>query len=160
MSKLLILFGLYIVLLTSCYTTSPSYFPKEVTTYVYDFRDYTAKGFLFTPENYDSDYKSIGEIQLVIEPEVWAGKHPTDRSPTKEYYAKPGQFYDDQTNKDSWSYIPINPKEILDSLYSIATNLGADAIINLRISKFKVEFPLTYAWGLKVYGFAIKRIWE
>ncbi len=96
MSKLIILITLSTILLTSCYT-SPPYFPKEVKTYIYDFRDYTEKGFLFTPENYNYNYKSVGEIQLLIEPEVWYGKHPTDSTPTNENYYKPGQLYDAQT---------------------------------------------------------------
>jgi uncharacterized protein YbjQ (UPF0145 family) len=131
--------------LLSCSTTSNT--SKQVITYVYDFRKYTDEGFLFTTEKYLGDYESIGLISVEIIPELRR----------REGYFAPGQTYAGSSNS-FWYYIPISPQEVLDSLYSKAKGMGADAVINLDVDYVDVivsgniSVPATQA-----SGFAIKR---
>ena len=60
--------SLFLLVLFSCTTTKQTHYPKQIFFFGFDFRPFTEKGFLFTPENYDFEYKSIGLITCVITP--------------------------------------------------------------------------------------------
>ena len=116
---------------------------KLTLYYQYDFTDYTKKGFLITPESYTGQYESIALITVEIFPEV--------RKKTLE---------DDPQNKKFANYIlgDISTKEVIDSLYTRAVKMGADAIIN-----FNTNHDLHYTnaslrvSGISASGYAIKR---
>jgi hypothetical protein len=113
--------------------------------YVYDFRKYTDEGFLFTTEKYLGDYESVGLISIEIIPEL---------KKTEGYFA-PGQTYG---GISLWNYIPVRTQEVLDSVYSKAKNMGADAVINLDVELYNVFlYSNTYVPAIRVSGFAIKR---
>jgi hypothetical protein len=116
-------------------------FDKETNVYALDFRPYSEKGFLFTTESYSGEYNAIGLFSITQTPEM---KIKTQKNYMSETFTKEAGT--------------ISFDETLDSLYSVAVNWGADAIINL-----KIDFSETYKNGELVdentiRGFAIKRI--
>jgi len=132
-------------LLISC---SPSTFEKQVITYVYDFTKYTNKGFLFTPDPYSGEYLSIGLLEVEIYPqtEKVQSKVKSNQYGTKDY-----------GEASKWVYYPINTEEVLDSLYNLATKMGANAIVRLKIEDFIVSYGIINSYGKRASGFAIKR---
>ena len=65
--RIVVISYLLILLLTNC---TPSKFEKQIITYVFDFTKYTDKRFLFTPEQYNGDYLSIGILEIEIYPQT------------------------------------------------------------------------------------------
>ncbi len=132
----------------NCSTSSK--IDKYVITYVYDFTKYTHKGFLFTAETYRGDYESIG----LLEVEIYPG---SEKKPLSEEKKSKQYGTSDYGKSEERIYWPIKTEELLDSLYNLAINMGADAIINLSINDFQVNYGITYAYGRRASGFAIKR---
>ena len=122
---------------------------KRVYVYGYDFTKYTAVGFLFTPEKYLGEYESIGMLVVEIYPEIKKEKKTSMQYGTSDYDKPQG-----------WHYYPISTGEALDSLYSIATKMGADAVVNLVIEDAEEKWGVlndSTIPGKKVSGFAVKR---
>jgi len=130
-----------LLFLIGCGTTIKHY-DKEINVYGYDFSKYSKQGFLFTPEKYLGEYESVGILSVEIVPEANYG-YPDEGK-------KKGEF-------PRWFYSPISATELLDSLYFIATGMGADAVVNLIIEDFKTEKSSIYIPSLRASGFAIKR---
>ena len=143
--KLVILLFIPFILFSYLSCTQITHLPKQVSVTTFDFTKYNTVGFLFTTESYLGDYESIGLLDIEILPEL-------RRIPGA--YPSPGQFY---TADMMWEYVPVNPKEILDSLYSKATMMGADAIIKLTFQKTDLAYKNITAPGYRARGFAIKR---
>ena len=120
---------------------------KKVYVYGYNFSDYTAKGFLFTPEQYLGEYESIGILQIEIYPEIAKSKEKSNQYGTSSY------------NEPEWTYTPVQTKEVLDSLYNIGKRMGADAVVRLEINDVAKERSgfMTPIPGKRASGFAIKR---
>ena len=110
---------------------------KEIFVSGYSFLKYSEMNFLFTPEQYLEDYESVGLIQVEIFPEVKKGWVTFKYQP--------------------YNIERITPEEVLDSLYYVATKMGADAVVRLNIeSMIKSHYDLLLL-GIRAYGFAIKR---
>lgn len=104
-----------------------------------DFRDYTKKGFFFITEKYEGAYEPVGMVEVLILPEIVKNPEAKDKFSV-------------------WKEIPVSYSEVIDSLYQLSTRMGADAVMNLRLSVGD-----SYNWNEKYYGpkasgFAIKRI--
>ena len=150
------LFIVIMTLLTSCLSTLEVVYKKEFLSGI-DFRKYTEKGFLFTPEKYKGEYESIGLISYEILP---GAKYKTIRKVLYPDYSHNGtrsHFY--KTKK--WDVENIIFQDVLDSLFLKCKELGADAFVNfekeiIRKSYINVKNPITII-GYKISGFAIKR---
>ncbi len=145
--KIFLLFFNVFMLMFFLSCSNVSKFEKTTYYYIYDFTKYSERGFLITPEKWIGDYKSIGIIEIEFWPEV---------SRTK-LNLKPGQFYD-RGISNRWVYTPINTEEIIESLYKTAIDMGADAIMNFKLSEFIADYGTVTAPGKRVSGFAIKRL--
>lgn len=112
---------------------------KETRIFAIDFRPYTASGFLFTTETYKGEYESIAILSTTIFPEVIEVKDKKAMKGTK------------------LSYNLIEVKEVIDSVYSMAKNMGADAVMRFEAKPVQKVFTELIIQGVEVNGFAIKR---
>ena len=146
-NKMKIIFPLFIIFILFFHLgcSQITHLPKQVNVTCFDFTKYNNEGFLFTTESYLGDYESIGLLNVEILPELRR---------ISGVYPSPGQFY---TPDIIWEYVPVNPKEILNTLYSKATRMGADAVIKLTFQKTDLAYKNITAPGYRASGFAIKR---
>lgn len=116
---------------------------KEMDKLVYysswDFSYYSMQGFLFTPESYLFDYESIGLIRVSIFPEVKFNKDAVS-----DYDKKYAQG-------------EIETAEVIDSMYYMAKDMGANAIINFKVEDISYVNGPMIVKGKLAQGFAIKR---
>jgi len=122
--------------------------PRESSFFGIDFSKYTKAGFLITPEKYNGEYESIGIVNYVLVP----GAELKTIKMSKE-----GQTYPQKI----WVKEQTTLGQGLDSLYSIATKMGANGIMNFKV----ISADRTYGSingavnlsGYEISGFAIKR---
>jgi len=136
--KNIIAIHLFSILIIGCRSNE---FSKDTLTYAIDFRSYTEKGFLFTPESYNNEYEAIGLLSVEQTPGMEIKKKKSYMSTS--YKKVIGR---------------INLSEVIDSLYSLATEWGANAIINFSIDDDYVMKNNEQVIRLKVSGFAIRRL--
>ncbi len=132
MKKILILFTFF--LLVSC--SQLTYIKETQELSAIDFREYSKKGFLITPEMYNGKYSSVGVIHYKVTP--------------KAVYSNM-----------RWIVDTLHIQSVLDGVYEICNKMGADALVN-----FKASFEGTYysgisnpinLIGIEISGLAIKR---
>lgn len=124
-------------LLLFSYCSAPKETQKFSVYRSYDFTPYSAKGFLFTPEKYTGTYESVGIISVEVYPEI--KKNPRE--------------------SDFENYIAgsVTTNEVIDSLYYMSIEMGADALINFYAEKFDALVGGIWVKGIAAGGFAIKR---
>jgi hypothetical protein len=122
--------------------------PKQSFVYGYDFTKYSANGFLFTPESYNGEYDAIGLIEVEIYPEVTKDK-PRDSNKWDTW---------NRPNLPDWYISRVSGEEVLDSLYKVTKSMGADAVVNLKVTETEPmsNGEVTFK-GVRASGFAIKR---
>ena len=133
--------------LTAC-STGPEVFEETMVVRGYDFTKYTDEGFLITPEKYQGRYQSIATLSVTLWPRM-------EKREVKVNVDNPSP----NTTKEEWRVTdPVSTEEVIDSLYTRAQSLGADAIIN-----FQTELPTEdledgpMRIGVRARGFAIDR---
>lgn len=134
-----------ILILCGC-TMPPTKVPEEFQFKTIPFTKYTEKGFLFTPNNYEKDYESIGIIDATLYPEANLRSIKT---------GSPIGYI-------SWKKKDINFEKALDSLYESCVEMGADALIQMKFdivskTKFKTTSKPLKIVGINIKGYAIKR---
>ena len=148
MKRIIVLFS-FMLLLSSC---SNSYNIERFTeVFGFNFTKYSNEGFLITPEGYNEEYESLGLIQLRLYPAVKRSLPAGDYDNYVKVSIGGNAHYIERITADM----------LLDSLYTEAKALGADAIINFKHTVLD-ETPLTknYPKGIQVNsvsGLAIKR---
>ncbi len=141
MKKIAILFCL---LLTGCQVT---HIPRTSTSFIIDFAKYSNSGFLFTPDGYSGKFKTIAQISVTIYPAAY--QLPSVAAGT----AKPPKGY---YQVDNYAVEKLDPAYIVDSVYTMAKNMGADCIMNFSIhTVWTKSSPILT--GYEVSGFAVKR---
>lgn len=151
--------SLLLLILISCTTTKQTHYPKQIFFFGFDFRPFTEKGFLFTPEKYVSPYESIGLITCVITPEEKLVPPITEE---QEKLAKIEDIYYGRTQDIIWITENIEPEEVLQTIYDECIKMGADALVNFKYDT--IELPSRnsiFEYETKFYivsGFAIKRL--
>ena len=125
---------LVLILLFGC---APYIISPESSYFAIDFTKYSKEGFLFTTEKYLGDYESIGLVEYVLVP----GARKSDL----------GYQVDD-----------IRLSQAIDSLYYLAKDMGADAIVNFDAKSIQREYSFFSEGriilnGYELGGFAIKR---
>lgn len=148
--RLLCLLTVVIIAISSCATTSD--IDGGIHYSAYDFRDYTEKGFLLTPETYRGNYESIGMIRVDFIPNIQSartgqqGQRPAPRD-GHDVVSIGTQFY----------YVEKpNHQEIIDEIYNMVVEMGANAIINFRLDSEPIGGH-SQILRVIVNGFAIKR---
>jgi hypothetical protein len=123
-----------------------------------DFRKYSDKGFLITPEKYSGDYHAIGIIDFIKMPgAVYVKRTKLDENnkPVTPEFGHPAEV------EKNWVPENINMDAVLEELYKQCVALGADAIVNFNVESNSVLHggitnPVTIE-GVRITGFAIKR---
>ena len=152
-----ILMAASLTLLSACQSSKiqpETYLRPETVVTGFDFTRYTNQGFMFTPEEYNGTYQSIGMVRV----ELWPEAQRT------EIMESTGE-----TDYGPWEEEPGRVQSAIDSLYNVATDMGADAVVRFnaqRISEEVITGPPavggaraeTYVRsGVEVSGFAIDR---
>ena len=155
--KKLIVILLSVILLISC-TTLKQINNIQPSKYLYgiDFSPFTAKNFLITPEKYLDSYESIGLINYESFP--GATYEFVKSIPTQETKINGEKVYNDIYE---WKTDRINIDSMINEVYNICVEMGADAIVNFEIKTITepylyIKNPITIT-GYKINGFAIKR---
>lgn len=123
-----------------------------------DFRKYSDKGFLITPEKYSGEYHAVGMIDFIKMPgAVYVKRTRLDdnNKPVTPEFGHPAEI------DKNWVPENINMDAVLEDLYKQCVALGADAIINFNLETNSVLHggitnPVTIE-GVRITGFAIKR---
>lgn len=129
-------------------TTSQNLINSHADVYIIDYRPYTSKGFLFTPEKYLGEYESIGQIDISFFPEAL-------RIDPVTYGA-----YDSKKNylQGTWLIQKLDVDSLVNEVYKYAKDMGSDAVINFKVGStskiMDIDLDLP---GLSFTGFAIKR---
>jgi len=150
--KRIILFFVFCILLSSC-AVNRTHIPKEFFVSGFDFTKYTDKGFLITPYEYNGVYKSIGIIQINIAPEANLIENGSG------YTTKDGQ----KIMRLEWEIEKVSVMEAIDSMYTVAIKMGADAIVSLEVGndvkmyEQGTKHPVAIV-GNVINGYAIKRV--
>lgn len=144
------LFIISVILFYSCNPVIEKDLSKKVYTYGYYFRDYSVKGFLFSPDNYYGKYESIALLVVEIYPQIFKSGGNGGNNYGTDSYGVPAE----------WRYLKVSPREVLDSLYNLAKGYGADAVVKLEINSVTElrEGFLSPIPGVSASGFAIKRL--
>jgi uncharacterized protein YbjQ (UPF0145 family) len=122
----------------------------------YDFRKYTEEGFLFTPNAYSDDYKSIALINILFVPEIDNIQGNPFNKPIENSERRVIWYYSD------YYYVEeSNPKIMVQNIYELAKDLGGDAVTNFKISTHYLSNGKNGEYEietLKVTGFVIDRM--
>lgn len=158
--KRIAVFALALVIMASCTVQM-----KEITKIQgytimnkIDFRKYSDKGFLITPEKYSGEYHAVGMIDFIKMPgAVYVKRTRLDdnNKPVTPEFGHPAEI------DKNWVPENINMDAVLEDLYKQCVALGADAIINFNLETNSVLHggitnPVTIE-GVRITGFAIKR---
>ncbi|WP_299577509.1 hypothetical protein [uncultured Sunxiuqinia sp.] len=144
-------FVLLVIALFGCKTLDINMIPRTEQFSGIDFRPYTQKGFLITPEKYQGEYESIGIVSYLIFPE-------STREGIKEEGTMP---YQHATIRFKWNTEEINVQNALEGMYKECLNMGADALVNFDVALeeelISSVSPPVMRKGYRVTGFAIRR---
>jgi len=112
-----------LALLASC-SARITYIPERSTFYGLDFTRFSDKGFLITPEKYLNEYQSVGLITYTYLPEA-------------NYVATGRIEYEGGGTSLTKAWIFNNKMNVnsgLDTLYIFCKNMGADALMNFKVT--------------------------
>jgi len=121
---------------------------KEFIVYGFDFTKYANQGFLFTPlEIVDRPYEGRGLVRI----EGWPKVHLLTTlvpAPNGSGLVEQKKFTPEK----------MDPSELINEAYEYAKSIGADAIIQFKITSKTGNRGNINVDGLELYGFAIKRL--
>ncbi|MTI88644.1 MAG: hypothetical protein FH748_11820 [Balneolaceae bacterium] len=151
-----------LLLITGCASTTNLSQSGGYSYYGIDFREYTEKGFQFTPEKPSGSYESIGIVEVTFEPEV--------REVSITTYNTKGELGilkgKDKTFVVQKAFLPSGVKyyavekididKSIKEVYKLANEWGANAIVNFSIST-NTSTNYIIKESVSVNGFAIKK---
>ena len=164
--SILCLIVLLSMFLSNCGSTNVVPMNESFVTISYDFREYTEKGFMFTPEKYLGEYESIGLIEVLYIPEFKDG-HSDDIG---AHVLVDGRIYlydkqdeymiyaDPHTQFKLWFVSRPNTTQLIREAFESADEMGANAITNFRIIPTFYDNNKLEVSTVKLSGFAIRRI--
>lgn len=124
--------------------------PQESHYYGVDFTKYTERGFLITPEKFLDEYESVGTVRYIL-------------IPSANYVTINRSVHSDGSvaERKQWVSRRVTLAQGLDSLYTMARSMGANAIINFEAKEATRSYPslvnpITLS-GYELSGFAIRR---
>ena len=123
-----------------------------------DFSEYSAKGFLFTPNVYTADYESIGVVSISFYPE--ANLEVTTNIRTVGM----GRSVSKVSKRWVVGHTP-ETSHFIDIMYKKCAAMGADALTQIEITyptktytSADARTPTAVVSGIELSGFAIKRL--
>jgi hypothetical protein len=117
---------LAVVLLMSCTTTK--FASKQV--YMLDFRPYTEKGFLMSTTNVGVSYTGLAEINVVCKSGYVYAENKSFNDTWQDVYSdSKAMTVNKNTARKYWT-----TDEVLEQLYNEAKAVGANGLINIRIT--------------------------
>ena len=133
-----------ILIIGGCAATGPDSNVVQRRTVVtgFDFSDYAEDGFLITPESYNGEYQSIGIVRVTL----WPGAR---KQPSRQTAAG--------RSLGEWFVENIDPSQAIDSLYTVAKGMGADAVVKFNIEYVYEDNGRLRLQGYEASGFAIRR---
>lgn len=139
-----------VLLLSGCGYRHYKVEAQEDTSIIYLFQ-FANEGFLVTPNEYRGEYLSLGMITIERYPEARF---------SRAILSSPGR--EAQQHGWYWFSEEIQGTEAVEKAYQIARDLGADALVNVKIERMikKVigdHTTLGQIEGLKLTALAIKR---
>ena len=152
--KKILLIPLLLILFATC-AEPPDLIQEKFIVTGYDFTKYSDKGFLFTPNEYNGEYQSMGLIQLTYMPEA---KLVTVYVSSLNSEGKPITI-----KKKKWKIDPLNVDKVIEDIYNLCMTMGANALTQMDIEPYSENHaqgttkPITIT-GIKISGFAIKRL--
>ena len=149
------------MLMFSCKVIELSHIPQKEIIKGIDFRKYTEKGFLITPEKYNGEYESIGIINYLIMPEANRKIQEVVIPTTKSKWEDSDYIYRRSEGIFKWVIKEVDVQIALDGIYKQCIEIGADALVNFSAVSENEEYlytnpPLSLK-GIRITGFAIKR---
>lgn len=148
--KKILFISLITLLLSSCATLKPPYSRFSNTV---DFSEYTRKGFFITESNSVSfNYNPLGSLTSVVQ----GGYEVLGR----EAISSNDEVYGVNAKVTYGEFIPASIDDALDELYNSARELGANGIINFKLTYYPSEYEknvLVRHSSYVVSGMAIKR---
>jgi hypothetical protein len=138
MRKISVIVGLSIlgIFFISC-APKVNFIESSTVTAGFDFRPYTAKGFLITPYQHLGEYESIGMLSVTI----WAEGM--------------------RNIEDKFVFKPLDTRDAIDSLYMVAVEMGADALVSFEVTSVTADWPsggtVIKQPGIRASGYAILR---
>ncbi len=136
---------LFVLFLFAIGCSGPSELSRSVVVTGIDFRPYTEKGFLITPEKYTGEYQSIGMIRIDVQPAT-----------KKVDYSVPIDTKTWSVHLD-WLVENLDIKMVIDEAYKAATKMGADALTDFSLSSRVMVEGYILVPTYEATGFAIKR---
>ena len=141
-----------LVILSGC--SRANYIPASTQTVAFNFKVYSANGFMITPEGYTGDYESAGMIAMDIYPEWREEKASIDGLGRRN-------INDNRVAVTRLVERELTTDEITRHAVDMARGMGANAIIRFHVEPITQDITrpkrLTRN-GVRVTGFAIKRI--
>ena len=146
-----------LLLITGCAKKPLSHIPARTISSGVDFTAFTDREFLFTPERYVEEYESIGVITVTMWPE--ANREVMENA---RRIRRPGR-YTRATEVGDWVIEAITIQDALEAMYQLAAEMGANAVINLEITRVVEEYGSSITstlvlQGIEISGFAIRRL--
>lgn len=121
----------------------------------YDFTEYTAKDFVFTPEMYDGEYESRGMIEIKYMPRFVEISGNASAEMLQDY--QESYVVQDPIENKYWRITRPKPDEIIRMAYEQAQEMDADAVVNFSLGADVTENGDIRVQTLTLTGFAIKR---
>ena len=149
MKKLLLVFFVGIFFSSCVTTTNLTEIPEESNLFGFDFRPYSEKGFLITPYAYDGNYQAIGLLTYSVTPGA-----------KKEIQGTARNMSGKSVPEYKWIVNEILPAHAIDGIYRECVNMGADALVDFKITNISADYttnPPLRVSGYEISGFAIKR---
>jgi uncharacterized protein YbjQ (UPF0145 family) len=133
-----------LLILALILTTMGSCNPKMIrSSFVIDYRPFAGDGFFITESNsVNFKYQPIGSVSTVFITGVSDKKSLTQKN------------YDSVYSSSSNNITYATPEGVLEALCEKCKSLGANGVINFRITKYEVNHRLTW----EASGMAIKTI--
>lgn len=133
--------------------------PRKENFYTIDFRKYTEKGFLITPEKYQDAYESIGIIDFVLMP---GAEYALVKRELNPYYKAGDPASERYIDIRKWVIEDISIDIALDTVHSECIKMGANALVNFELELNEEAYtnftnPVIIT-GMRITGFAIRRI--
>lgn len=140
-----------ILFVSSCASNQLTEWSTELRSSGYDFRSYTERGFLFTPEIYTEPYEAVGLVEITYVPEIREHNMPGSPVPIAGYRIL--------STYERHYYVELpDTGDLIEEMYNLADSLGADALSNFRITPERLNNNNVEIETVKVSGFAIKRL--
>lgn len=135
-----------LLLLSGC-VSSANVWQQETIVYGLDFREY--EDFLFTPNEYQGEYESIGIVRVVLRPSVI--NNPKNQVQGREYIERYA------SSSSRWYIEVLEPQDAVGEAYRVAVDMGADGLTQFSIDEVELTNGPIMVPALEIYGFAIRR---